>query len=103
MDTDTLRSGIGPCLVLSNPEHPGAETLTLYPNPASERAVLQIPQQWENPELRLTDALGRSLPVNFIRIANELHMSTLPDSPGIYTITVVHQGKTWTGRLSIAP
>jgi len=88
---------------LSNPEQPGAEKLNLYPNPASDRAVLQIPMQWENPEIRLTDAQGRVLPLSYIRIENELHLSPLPESPGIYTITLLHQGSTWSGRLSIAP
>jgi len=103
IDTDTIPPGIGQCLVLSNPEQPGAEKLNLYPNPASYRAVLQIPMQWENPEIRLTDAQGRELPLSYIRIENELHLSSLPESPGIYTITLLHQGSTWSGRLSIAP
>jgi len=103
IDTDTIPSGIEQCLVLSNPEQPESENLNLYPNPTTDRAVLQIPGQWKNPEVRLTDAQGRELPVSFIRIENELHLSNLPTSPGMYTLAVLHQGQTWFGRLSIAP
>jgi hypothetical protein len=103
IDTDTVPSGLGQCLVLSNPEQPNLPNLNLFPNPTSERAILQIPSEWETPELHLTDALGRELPLSFIRVENALHLSSLPSSPGMYTLTVRYQNSVWTGRLSIAP
>lgn len=103
IDVDTVPPGIAQCMVLSNPDFPEATPLKLYPNPTSERATLQIPESWKTPEIRLTDASGRELPVSSIRIQNELLLEGLPSSPGIYTLTVRHEGQHWIGRLSIAP
>jgi hypothetical protein len=103
IDVDTVPPGIEQCMVLSNPDFPEVTPLKLYPNPTSERATLQIPESWKTPEIRLTDASGRDLPVSSIRIQNELLLEGLPSSPGIYTLTVRHEGQHWIGRLSIAP
>jgi spore coat protein CotH len=68
--------------------------LQLFPNPATDVLNVILPAGVSLSDVRMMDALGRSLPVSIHN--GTVHLSSL--SPGIYVLRAMHDGQEWCTR-----
>ena len=83
---------------LASDEAPAAETLTLFPNPATgEVHLLGMPAgTW----VQFCDALGRAVRESFLGATSSLSVSDL--APGLYVLrATTAAGRTYTRRLAV--
>lgn len=79
----------------------GGGPFVMYPNPANDRLTVLFPGMDAKTALRLVDELGRTvpLPVHMSEGAAELDLSII--TPGVYTVSIQHQGAEQAQRLLV--
>lgn len=81
--------------VLSSLDESKANGFEVYPNPASDYALLQIPANLEDYEVKVIDNSGKVLMV----LSNVTQLDIKDLKAGIYTVQLMAQGTVWTGKL----
>ena len=81
--------------------HANTANFTLYPNPAKEQIICQLPDAGaEEAELTIYDAMGRVVMRQHLTSSSQpISLTSLP--AGLYTLTLQTGGKKFTQRLSV--
>jgi len=77
-------------------------TLKIYPNPASEEAWLQLPENFQGGTLHTYDATGQQIASQYLKKgAGQWRLSLQNLSPGLYFYQIKTKGKQYSGRLVV--
>ncbi len=82
------------CTTAGFDELPAITGIQVHPNPALDVVNVILPDGVAMTELRLLDAVGRSVPLSFI--GRTVPVSDL--SPGMYVLLAMHNGEHWSAR-----
>jgi hypothetical protein len=82
----TLSANFAPLTALDEPK--ALSLFSLYPNPVTDKAIVQLDQQYIGAKYNIHDLYGKILDSGILRSEkNELNLNNLP--PGVYMLTIL--------------
>lgn len=96
--TDTIQLNVHFIASAVSIENKQSQELSVYPNPAREVLMLQIPQGWSNTQLEIISANG-SIIRSEVLTSNALPLQGIPG--GLYLVRMNHKGESRSAKVLI--